>query len=393
MTESRSAIDSEACTLAELQKFVNDRKINASADSLQRFSAMVKRLRSADELATFRFADLIPEMRNVVYRELLALRIKDGRRFCFPEILGVSKLIYNEASAILYGDNAIDIFIVIKPHSESFLVNGSGFEGSIQGAIAQPLDGWPHHLQLFRRINIKVVVDNSIIARWHSNDSVHHSLLLTNAQLYSLSCFLAQSSNIKHMAIKWYSKNDANLTADDIAECLWPICRLCPRSGITFAGLKQETGAKIRDSMPLTAPPPTPHNFIERFSSYHKEAQIIQRNADTVMLPAARKEDLVQTLGEAHRAAFDVGFITPQRHGRLMESTKALGECVRRTNTRQLQAFVFKKGTKLRAAHDELMEPWQKRCDGDNDEEKEDGGEGEEPCVTLGEMFDSWDSR
>lgn len=82
-------MDYKACTPAKFQKSVWDRNLIASADPPRDSSAMVKLLRSADQHASFCFQDLIPKRRDVVYRELLAVRIQDETGF--PEILGVSK--------------------------------------------------------------------------------------------------------------------------------------------------------------------------------------------------------------------------------------------------------------------------------------------------------------
>lgn len=56
----------------------------------------------------FKFLELIPELRNIVYRELLVF---DSGGSCQPHILASSKAVNAEASAILYCENLIHIEI------------------------------------------------------------------------------------------------------------------------------------------------------------------------------------------------------------------------------------------------------------------------------------------
>ena len=66
-------------------------------------------LTKANDEAAFRFMDLPPELRNLVYRELLVLPNKSLT--CHPQILRASQLIHGEATGLLYGENVVQITV------------------------------------------------------------------------------------------------------------------------------------------------------------------------------------------------------------------------------------------------------------------------------------------
>lgn len=73
---------------------------------------LIEALQDADANRQFRFLDLPPELRNMVYRELLSIKepsAAGSSPTCHPQILRASKEVNEEASGILYGDNVIEI--------------------------------------------------------------------------------------------------------------------------------------------------------------------------------------------------------------------------------------------------------------------------------------------
>ncbi|KAK5124508.1 hypothetical protein LTR85_001725 [Meristemomyces frigidus] len=331
LVTARFALDYAACTLDELRKFARDRNLRTSSELTSNSRALVSLLHLVDEHTSFRFEDLPPELRNLVYSELLTLRNKSGRGFCFPEVLRASKKTCAEASAILYEDNQLPISIDVRSPNDSLRVNNVEIEYALGSGIAEPLHGWPQYIQRFRRFEIKIRLDTDASAR-RLQYRLYEPLFAANAQLYSLSCFLAHRSHVKHLDIRWFSSPTDGLSADRIAECLWAICRLCPRDGVRFAGLKSETCAKIREYMLPNAPPSTARNTAERFMLYQKEAITVQQHARTIRLSEARREGLDNKLAKARSAAFSVGIITAERHQRTRESTEALVKCIKRTH-------------------------------------------------------------
>ncbi|KJX93544.1 hypothetical protein TI39_contig4296g00013 [Zymoseptoria brevis] len=105
----------DRCTKAELAEIALNRGITVTSLSVP----PEKYLRKSDYLAAlepehdgpaFPFMDLSPELRTRVYEEVLIL---NDSFTCFPQILATSKEVNAEASNILYGDNLIDIRILV----------------------------------------------------------------------------------------------------------------------------------------------------------------------------------------------------------------------------------------------------------------------------------------
>ncbi|KAI7403485.1 hypothetical protein KC328_g2339 [Hortaea werneckii] len=75
-----------------------------------------RRVKSADapnDDQAFRFLDLLPEMRNLVYRELLVWPSNRLER-CWPQILRTCRQVNDEAKDIIYTENAAKVKVFIK---------------------------------------------------------------------------------------------------------------------------------------------------------------------------------------------------------------------------------------------------------------------------------------
>ncbi|SMY24685.1 unnamed protein product [Zymoseptoria tritici ST99CH_1A5] len=128
--KSTSQMNYDRCSLKELTKFAADRGLNVNPSSAAKngkHASPLKRdyveaLQQADSCRTFRFLDLPPEMKNLIYEELLVLQ---DSYTCFPEILGTCRQIFKEGSNILYGDN--EIGITLLPLRS--VVHGKEYEG------------------------------------------------------------------------------------------------------------------------------------------------------------------------------------------------------------------------------------------------------------------------
>lgn len=96
----------------ELRKWVRDRSLpDPYPRGLTLRYMYIRLLEQADAEWTFRFLDLPPEMRLLIYAELLTFRRCTScprvHEACHTGILRASKQVYREARDILYGDNVI----------------------------------------------------------------------------------------------------------------------------------------------------------------------------------------------------------------------------------------------------------------------------------------------
>jgi len=76
MTGWDYAMDYSKCTVAEVQGFVRSRTSNQRYRKLR--SDSTNTLPLLDNNATFRFFDLAPELRNMIYRELLVVSTENS---------------------------------------------------------------------------------------------------------------------------------------------------------------------------------------------------------------------------------------------------------------------------------------------------------------------------
>ncbi|GIZ48247.1 hypothetical protein CKM354_001131500 [Cercospora kikuchii] len=107
MTLPKFALRYKDFSQADLQLFVkarNGRRMRKNASK----KSLIKELVALDEAATFRFVDLPPEMRNLVYELLLTHNRFAGRK-AYPAILRTSKSMYQESKSILDADKVISI--------------------------------------------------------------------------------------------------------------------------------------------------------------------------------------------------------------------------------------------------------------------------------------------
>lgn len=104
-------VDYEMCSPGELKKMICDRGlVDPYPQGTTMKYAYVRTLTNADRSPlTFRFLDLWPELRNLVYGELLRLPTASCPRhhFCFPQILRTSRQVHKEAKELLYTESTI----------------------------------------------------------------------------------------------------------------------------------------------------------------------------------------------------------------------------------------------------------------------------------------------
>lgn len=70
--------------------------------------AYIHALEVLDARNSFRFLDLLPELRNMVYSELLTIKEEDGKG-CWPQILATCKQVHQEAEGIFHADTQVEV--------------------------------------------------------------------------------------------------------------------------------------------------------------------------------------------------------------------------------------------------------------------------------------------
>ncbi|KXT14278.1 hypothetical protein AC579_1274 [Pseudocercospora musae] len=101
---------------AELRSFIKER---TSEDTNPRdtYCDLIAQLHYLDANATFRFMDLPPEIRLLVYAELLHKEGYDENKKVYPQILATSKFIYNEAHKDFVENTSLHVEVQSRPYS------------------------------------------------------------------------------------------------------------------------------------------------------------------------------------------------------------------------------------------------------------------------------------
>lgn len=103
---SLGGVDYSTCTLKELRTFIRSRR--RRYNRFMNRHQLANKLRQMDRAWSFRFFNLAPELRNIVYRELLLIDTA-VRRVENLNILLASKETHSEAEGLLYVLNTFDI--------------------------------------------------------------------------------------------------------------------------------------------------------------------------------------------------------------------------------------------------------------------------------------------
>lgn len=236
----KTALDYSKCTVKELKSFLSNRGIRVKAKL--RKQQLVDRLTEADNNATFRFLDLPPEMRNMVY-ELLLVSCREepcGPFGCHPMILATCKQVNAEASPILYSKNTASMCFSIElsisgstqctmPSIES---NADAEDSCLHGSVFDihpepPYKGFLRNIEsMYIQISTSIYDDTFYdedetgpdpeeIQGWYS--------WLVEA-LRSLASFLMDSHRLKRIEI--VMEADEEVSQADIEELLRPLTRL-----------------------------------------------------------------------------------------------------------------------------------------------------------------------
>lgn len=215
---------------AELRQYVKDRNLPdpyPGGVTLKYFYILA--LDRADNNKSFRFLDLIPEMRNLVYKELLVFGLCGKcpfvHPFCYPAILQTSKQVYKEAKEILYAENTITcLFAVVVDrrdnahrYTQIHTTEADGYNVRLS-CVFHGMKAIP---EWFRQIHsLKFTIDV------HGNGSVSRARSFAQGCTLNLASFLMDKHSLKKLQINIVNHLDNVDAAKLTASILYPLRRL-----------------------------------------------------------------------------------------------------------------------------------------------------------------------
>jgi hypothetical protein len=225
---------------AELRQYVKDRNLPdpyPQGITLKYFYILA--LDRADKIKSFYFLDLIPEMRNLIYKKLLVFGVCENcpmiHEFCQPAILQTSKQIYKEAREILYAENTITCFFAVtvarradpQPYTRIHTAEADGYDVRLS-CVFHGMSAIP---DWFRRIqSLKFTVDV------HGNGSLGRARSFAQGCTLNLASFLMDKHCLKKLQIHIINHLDNVNAAKLTASILYPLRRLRGLSEVRITG-------------------------------------------------------------------------------------------------------------------------------------------------------------
>ncbi|RMY75745.1 hypothetical protein D0863_02376 [Hortaea werneckii] len=261
MTLPRYGINYRGLKVTELRRLI--RAKGGKCRSSERKSTCLILLRRLDENATFEFMDLPPEMRNLVYRELLSWSNKPREYECFPRILQTSKQIRAEAESILYGDRPYHIHLRLSSWLDFTpgrkpVVDVTTEQGKNTGReYSRSLKTCPWRKQVLRMHHVKVFLHFVDPTANSAGDSslatklMKAQLIAANHVLYSFAALLSTNgTNIKTFQLQ-FDAHDQQDVAAAAPEILDPLRKLGPAIAdiASFSGISVDTGRELLEKM------------------------------------------------------------------------------------------------------------------------------------------------
>lgn len=272
------------CSKDKLATFAKDRGIHVQSTLKHRRAPgkrdLLRALKQADMDRTLRFLDLPPELRNMVYRELLVIKQSRKKRSpeSSPQILATSKAVNQEATGILYAENPITVRVCPSGLYARGVKCGTYEPQTKMSAHLRTSPRatdmvWPEFLGRVHAVQLVIVDMQDTMARRPvlPNCGTVHNIL------FSLCHFLRQTGKIRTftMDLTWLTSRfirlrETNILQNHLHTTLYPLRLLSDKVKVNIYG----TGTMLLEQ------PLTPHakasELAERIVSGHLRTTLHQ---------------------------------------------------------------------------------------------------------------------
>ena len=236
----QAVVDYDMCTPTELRGFVRARGLQDPYPAgLTMKYFYLRTLAKADKDWTFRLMDLPPELRGMVFRELLLF--ESFNRFQYeahPAILQTCRQVRDEATSILYDENWYFVGFGVCQFNGGRLIKyvtvpndhvHVNYGSEVYYRMPEGIEDYPEVLRRVKRLQVQLKYDVEgtigIIA------DGYHPL---NHLLYTLCSCLMEGHRIQELHIKLDFPD--NVEANSYGTVLFPLRRLSNICTVTFEG-------------------------------------------------------------------------------------------------------------------------------------------------------------
>ncbi|KAK5114223.1 hypothetical protein LTR85_010288 [Meristemomyces frigidus] len=322
----------DRCSSRELKAFIAARGLEdpyPAGLTLKWFYIPV--LEKADKAPKpFRFLDLPPEMRNMVYTELLTLPDCTCPKhcICFPQILRTSRQIYDEAVPVLYGENHINCTFFAAPravgvekyvriHTTSPCHHPSPDTNRFS-VVPSGMSAYPDFLKRVNHLSININLDYALLDDFDDDaiEMAEVAVMWMGRCLLNLASFLVDGHRLKTLEIHFIS-DDEYVEYEQADECLYPLRRIRNVTKVMVDGtVDDETIAAIKSELPDTTPA---FNTIKAFTLLRDEANAyikLEHNLDLSKDPYEQGPDSHNAKAASKHDA--VAFCAAETHTRAM---------------------------------------------------------------------------
>ena len=254
----------ESSTPTELRRYIKNRGLtDPYPQGLTLKYFYLRLLDHDDQEKSFRFLDLIPELRNMVYKELLTFELCPNcpavHEPCHPGILRTSKQIYKEAKTILYANNEVHCRItasgpLIGYGRADFFASIHGREVMGRPQSHERLDSLfhgmkyiPDYLRQIQKLHVDVVFTGG------TKETASFSL---QSCLLNLASFLMDDHALKKLRVHIYDATLDDIDYTDMLDAIvYPLRRLHGVNEVELTGVSDELMSEVIADMRSTTKP------------------------------------------------------------------------------------------------------------------------------------------